>query len=159
PSADQIAELKKSLTPVLPHAGDVSGPPLVMLDKLDKSVLPKLKAADATELDRLGKMLVEDPSLAERLATGNNPYGALKKANTVREMDNALFTGRLGELKVNAVRIGPAADKSGIPAAELAKLTDADLRALGEGDRLIAEARQGFGPSEADLGKLASAQA
>ncbi|HEX3473493.1 MAG TPA: DUF4157 domain-containing protein [Kofleriaceae bacterium] len=159
PGADKIAELKKSLTPVLPHAGDVSGPSLVMLDKLDKSVLPRLKAADAAELERLGKMLVEDPSLAERLAKANNPYGALKKAKNVREMDNALFTGRLGELKVNAVRIGPAADRSGIPAAELAKLTDADLKALGEGDRLIAEARQGFGPSEAELGKLASAQA
>lgn len=126
PGADKIAELKKSLTPVLPHAGDVSGPSLVMLDKLDKSVLPKLKAADAAELDRLGKMLVEDPALAERLAKSNNPYGALKKSKTLREMDNALFTGRLGELKVNPVRIGPAADKSGIPAADLAKLTDAD---------------------------------
>lgn len=159
PGADTIAELKKSLTSVLPHASDVSGPSLVMLDKLDKSVLPKLKAADGAELDRLGKMLVEDPSLAERLAKSNNPYGALKKATTVREMDNALFTGRLGELKINAARIGPAADKSGIPASELAKLTDADIKALGEGDRLIAEARQGFGPGEADLGKLASAQA
>lgn len=159
PGADKIAALKKSLTPVLPHAGDVSGPSLVMLDKLDRSVLPKLKAAEAAELDRLGKMLVEDPALGERLAKANNPYGALKKAKTVREMDNALFTGRLGELKVNAVRIGPAADKSGIPAVELARLTDADLEALGEGDRLIAEARQGFGPGEADLGKLASAQA
>ena len=159
PGADTIAELKKSLTSVLPHASDVSGPSLVMLDKLDKSVLPKLKAADGAELDRLGKMLVEDPSLAERLAKSNNPYGALKKATTVREMDNALFTGRLGELKINAARIGPAADKSGIPAAQLAKLADADIKALGEGDRLIAEARQGFGPGEADLRKLASAQA
>lgn len=159
PSADKIAELKKSLTPVLPHANDISGPSLVMLDKLDKSVLPKLKAADAAELDRLGKMLVEDPSLAERLAKSNNPYGALKKSKTLREMDNALFTGRLGELKVNPVRIGTAADKSGIPAADLAKLTDADIKALGEGDRLIAEARQSYGPGEADLGKLASAQA
>lgn len=93
------------------------------------------------------------------MAKANNPYGALKKANTLREMNNALFTGRLGELKVNPARIGPAADKSGISAADLAKLTDEDIKALGNGDRLIAEARQGFGPSEADLGKLASAQA
>lgn len=159
PAADKIADIKKSLTPMLPNANDVSGPTLVMLDKLDKSVLPKLKAADAAELDRLGKMLVEDPALAERLAKSNNPYGALKKSKTVRELDNALFTGRLGELKVNAARVGPAADRSGIPAADLAKLTDEDIKALGNGDRLIAEARQGFGPSEADLGKLASAQA
>jgi hypothetical protein len=159
PTADKVADLKKSLTPLLPNANDVSGPALVMLDKLDKSILPKLKAADAAELDRLGKMLVEDPSLAERLARSNNPYGALKKAKTVREMDNALFTGRLGELKVNPARIGPAADKSGIAAADLAKLSDEDIKALGNGDRLIAEARQGFGPAEADLAKLASAQA
>jgi len=159
PTADKIAELEKSLAPLLPNANDVSGPALVMLDKLDKTLLPKLKAADAAELDRLGRMLVEDPALAKRLAKSNNPYGALKKSRTVREMDNALFTGRLGELKVNPARIGPAADKSGISAADLAKLTDEDIKALGNGDRLIAEARQGFGPSEADLGKLASAQA
>lgn len=159
PNAEKIAELKKSLSAVLPHANEVSGPSLVMLDKLDRSVLPKLKAADAAELDRLGKLLVEDPSLVERLAKANNPYGALKKAQTVRDLDNALFTGRLGELKINPMRIAPAADKSGIAAADLAKLTDADIKTLGNGDRMIAEARQGFGPSEADLGKLASAQA
>lgn len=33
------------------------------------------------------------------------------------------------------------------------------LGMLGNGDRLIADARQGFGPSEADLAKLATAQA
>ncbi|MBC7976754.1 MAG: DUF4157 domain-containing protein, partial [Myxococcales bacterium] len=159
PDAAKVAELKKPLSAVLPHANEVSGPSLVMLDKLDKTVLPKLKAADTAELDRLGKLLIEDPSLAERLAKANNPYGALKKAQTLRELDNALFTGRLGELKVNPMRIAPAADKSGVTAAELAKLTDADIKALGNGDRIIAEARQGFGPSEADLGKLASAQA
>ena len=159
PSADKVADLQKALSPLLPKANDLSGSTLVVLDKLDKSVLPKLKAAEAAELERLGKMLVEEPSLGERLAKANNPYGALKKSSTLRELENALFIGRLDELKINASRIGPAADKSGATAAELAKLTDDDLRALGNGDRLIAEARLGFGPSEADLTKLATAQA
>lgn len=159
PTAERITELKNALKQSLPVADDLTGPTLVMLNKLDKTVLPKLRSASASELEKLGKMLVEDPTLGERLAKAMNPLGALKKSTTLLDMDNALFTNRLTELKVNAYRIGPAVKKSGLSPNELAKLTDADLKALGEGDRLLAAARQGKGPSDIDAAGMAKAAA
>ncbi len=158
PSAEKIAELKKALSPLLPAANDLSGKALVMINKLDKTLLPKLKSASAADLERLGAMLVEDPTLADRLLKYKNPLGALKKSSTLVEMDRAMIRNRLGELKVNPDRIAPALDRTGLSATDLAKLSDADMKALGQGDRLLAEAGQNLGPGQADAAKLAQAQ-
>jgi hypothetical protein len=157
--AKEIAEIRKTVIPVLPNSVAISDKALVRLSSLEKTILPKLKSANAIELERLGSFLAEDPTLAERLLNCKNPFGALKKASTVVEIDRAMLTSRLVELNVNPVRIAPALERTGLSTADLAKLSDADIKALGQADRLIAEARKGFGPGQADIAKLAQAQA
>lgn len=159
PTPAKIDELKKSLGATLAHSNELTGPTLVSLEKLDPKVLAQLKNADAANLEKLGKMLAEDPTLGERLLTYKNPYGALLKSESLADLDKALLFNRLSGLKVNAARIGPALQKSGVSAADLAKLTDADLQAIGKGDRLLGEATQKYRPSTADPAKLEEAAA
>ena len=83
PTVERITELKNALKQSLPVADDLTGPTLVMLNKLDKTVLLKLKSASASELEKLGKMLVEDLDPRRALGEGKEP------PRCAEEVDNA----------------------------------------------------------------------
>ncbi len=149
--SDQVTALRESLGQTLPKAvvDDLHPDTLAALDKLDRSVLTQLKRATKTELEKLGKLLGEDPGLGGRLVGKKDVYGAVRKlpdGSKAIDLDRTLFTRRISDAKGEAKRLLPAIER--LSGDELSKLTDGDVRMIVAGDSKLAEARKGKRPGE-----------
>lgn len=149
-SPEKLDELRKTMKQALQAAEGLSEQALVQLEKLPAETLKHFKGAKEADLEKLGAMLASDPDLAGRMAGRKNLFGSLRnpKVVTAQDMDLAMATQRLGDLGVKGDRVIAAVKRSGLDGNALAKLTDADLKALGEADVALAKARALSSPGD-----------